>query len=128
MQFLSKIPGNFMNFQNFMEAELLDPVLWNFAWINGRLYAFRWNQSEFLKMNTLGTIKVLLVSLAFEHRVCIYLYLIKGVFLVMTTIATIPDNTYVYLWLISLYFSCTYLCLSHQGSVSRDDNNRDHSQ
>ena len=69
MQFLSKIPGNFMNFQNFMEAELLDPVLWNFAWINGRLYAFRWNQSEFPKINTLGTIKVLLVSLAFEHRV-----------------------------------------------------------
>ena len=69
MQFLSKIPGNFINFQNIVEAELLDPVLWNFAWINGRLYAFRWNQSEFLKMNILGTTKVLLVSLAFEHRV-----------------------------------------------------------
>ena len=69
MPFLGIISGNFMNFQNFMEAELLDLVLWNFLWINGRLYAFRWNQSEFFKMNTIGTLKVLLVSLAFEHRV-----------------------------------------------------------
>ena len=38
--------------QNYVEAQPLEPVLWNFAWINGRLCAFRQNQSEILKMNT----------------------------------------------------------------------------
>ena len=55
--------------QNYAEAQPLEPVLWNFVWINGRLCAFKHNQFEILKMNTLGVIKVLLVSLAFEHRV-----------------------------------------------------------
>ena len=52
-----------------VEAKLLEPLHWNFAWTNGRLCAFRQNQSEFLKMNTLGTMKVLLVSVAFDFRV-----------------------------------------------------------
>ena len=55
--------------QNCVEAKLLEPQHWNFAWINGRLCALRQNQSGFLNMNTLGTIKVLLVPVAFENRV-----------------------------------------------------------
>ena len=55
--------------QNYVEAKPLEPVLWNFAWRNGRLCAFRQIQSEFPKTNTLGAIKVLLVTLAFESRV-----------------------------------------------------------
>ena len=55
--------------QNCVEAKLLEPQHWNFAWINGRLCALRQNQSGFLNMNTLGTIKVLLVPVAFESRV-----------------------------------------------------------
>ena len=68
------IPGilfwfNHIFSQNYVEALLLEPVLWNFVWIDGRLCAFRQSQSEFFNTNTFGVIKVLLVSLAFEHRV-----------------------------------------------------------
>ena len=55
--------------QNYVEAKLLEPLLWNFAWINGRSCAFRQNQSGCPNVNTLGTIKVLLVAVAFENRV-----------------------------------------------------------
>ena len=55
--------------QNYVEAKLLEPLLWNFAWINGRSCAFRQNQSGYPNVNTLGTIKVLLVAVAFENRV-----------------------------------------------------------
>ena len=64
--------------QNYVEAEPLEPVLWNFVWINGRSCAFRQSQSEILKMNTLGVIKVLLVSLAFEHRVVSELWIFSN--------------------------------------------------
>ena len=56
-----------------VEAKLLEPLHWNFAWTNGRLCAFRQNQSGFLNMNTLGTVKVLLVTVAFESRVVGYI-------------------------------------------------------
>ena len=55
--------------QNYVEAKLLEPLLWNFAWVNGRSCAFRQNQSGYPNVNTLGTIKVLLVAVAFEIRV-----------------------------------------------------------
>ena len=41
--------------QNYVEAKLLEPLLWNFAWVNGRSCAFRQNQSGYPNVNTLGT-------------------------------------------------------------------------
>jgi len=61
-----------ISIQNYVEAKLPDPVLWNFTWKNGSLFAFRCNQPGFLKMSCLATIKVLLVSLAFENRVSMW--------------------------------------------------------
>ena len=58
-----------ISIQNYVEAKLPDPVLWNFTWKNGSLFAFRCNQPGFLKMSCLATIKVLWVSLAFENSV-----------------------------------------------------------
>ena len=42
--------------QNYVEAKRFEPVLRNFAWTNGRLYAFRQIQSEFPKIYTLDAI------------------------------------------------------------------------
>ena len=69
MCFLCKFCLNFTKFQKHVDDKPLDPSWWNFAWKNGRLCAFRQNQPDFLKMNTLCTIKFLLVTLAFESRV-----------------------------------------------------------
>ena len=69
MQFFSKILPNFLKFQKDIKTKPFDAVLWNFVWTNGRLYALGLNQSGFSKMDTLSTIKVLLVSVAFESRV-----------------------------------------------------------
>ena len=55
--------------QNHVEAKRLEPVLWNFAWTNGRLYAFWQILPEFPKIYTLDAIKVLLVTLDIESRV-----------------------------------------------------------
>ena len=55
--------------QNHVEAKRLEPVLWNFAWTNGRLYAFWQILPEFPKMYILDAIKVLLVTLDIESRV-----------------------------------------------------------
>ena len=77
MQFSLKISANFIKLQNCLGAKLLKPLLQNCVWTNGRLCAFEQDQSGFLKMNTLSTIKVLLVTVAFENRVgfikkCLY--------------------------------------------------------
>ena len=69
MPFLSKTSWNFTIFQNYVEAKPQEPLLWNFAWINGRLFAFRQKKSRYPNVITLGTIKVLLVPVAFENRV-----------------------------------------------------------
>ena len=41
-----------ISIQNYMEAQPLETDLWNLVQINGRLWAFRQNQPEILKMNT----------------------------------------------------------------------------
>ena len=48
-----------------MDDKPLDPSWWNFAWKNGRLCAFRQNQPDFLKMNTLCTNKVFACNTCF---------------------------------------------------------------
>ena len=52
-----------------MDDKPLDPAWRNFAWKNGKLCAFRQKQPDFLKINTLDAIKVLLVTLDIESRV-----------------------------------------------------------
>ena len=54
-----------------MDDKPLDPAWRNFAWNNGKLCAFRQNQPDFLKINTLDAIKVLLVTLDIESRVVV---------------------------------------------------------
>ena len=69
MPFLSKTSSNFTIFQNYVEAKPQEPLPWNFAWTNSRLFAFRQKKSRYPNVITLGTIKVLLVPVAFENRV-----------------------------------------------------------
>ena len=57
---LMQTSSNFFKFQNQVEARLLEPLLQNLA------CAFRQNKSRFLDMDTLRTMKVLLVTDAFE--------------------------------------------------------------
>ena len=42
--------------QKYVEAKLLEPLQWNFAWVNGRSCGFRQNQSGYPNVNALGTI------------------------------------------------------------------------
>ena len=60
---------NLVKFESNVETKPLEAVLWDFAWTNGRLCAFRQNQSRFFNMDTLSMIKVSLVPVAFENRV-----------------------------------------------------------
>ena len=62
---------NLVKFENNVETKLLEPALWNFAWKNGRLCAFRWYKAEFLIMNTLSIIKVSFVTVVFDDRVVV---------------------------------------------------------
>ena len=50
-------------------AKPFEPVLWNFAWQNGRSCAFRGNKAEFFNINTLCTIKVSFVTVVIDGRV-----------------------------------------------------------
>ena len=50
-------------------AKQFEPVLWNFAWQNGRSRAFRKNKAEFFNINTLCTIKVSFVTVVTDGRV-----------------------------------------------------------
>ena len=63
------IEENLVKFGNHVETKPLEPVLWNFAWINGRLYAFRWYKAEFLNIDTLSVIKISFVTVVFDDRV-----------------------------------------------------------
>ena len=60
---------NLVKFGNHVETKPLEPVLWNFAWINGRLCAFRWYKAEFLNIDTLSVIKISFVTVVFDDRV-----------------------------------------------------------
>ena len=60
---------NLVKFKNHLKSKPLEPVLWNFAWKNRSLYAFRWYKAEFGNMNISGTIKVSFVAVVFDDRV-----------------------------------------------------------
>ena len=60
---------NLVKFRNHVKSKPLEPVLWNFAWKNRRLCAFRWYKAELRNMNILGTIKVSFVAVVFDDRV-----------------------------------------------------------
>ena len=60
---------NLVKFGNHMETKPLEPVLWNFAWINGRLYAFGEYKTEFFNIDTLSIIKISFVTVVFDDRV-----------------------------------------------------------
>ena len=66
---------NLVKFGNHVETKPLEPVLWNFAWINGRLCAFRWYKAEFLNIDTLSVIKISFVTVVFDERVGVPLFL-----------------------------------------------------
>ena len=81
--------------QNYVEAKLLELLLWNFAWINGRSCAFRQNQSGYPNVNTFGTIKVLLVAVAFESRVKAPFSIFNIYFwLIFMTVNHLDENKY----------------------------------
>ena len=63
------LPSNFF-IQIGVVAKPFEPVLWNFAWQNGRSCAFRRNKAEFFNINTLCTIKVSFVTVVTDGRVC----------------------------------------------------------
>ena len=60
---------NLVKFKNHVETKPLEPVLWNFAWKNGRLCAFRWYKTELLILSILSKIKVPFVTVVFDDRV-----------------------------------------------------------
>ena len=62
------LPSNFF-IQIGVVAKPFEPVLWNFAWQNGRSCAFRRNKVEFFNINTLCTIKVSFVTVVIDGRV-----------------------------------------------------------
>ena len=62
------LPSNFF-IQIGVVAKPFEPVLWNFAWQNGRSCAFRRNKAEFFNINTLCTIKVSFVTVVTDGRV-----------------------------------------------------------
>ena len=63
---------NLVKFGNHVETKPLEPVLWNFAWKNCSLYAFRWYKTEFGNMNISGPIKVSFVAVVIDGRVSIF--------------------------------------------------------
>ena len=60
---------NPVKFGNHVETKPLEPVLWNFAWIHGKLYAFRWYKIKLLNIDTLSVIKFSFVTVVFDDRV-----------------------------------------------------------
>ena len=59
---------NLVKFENHVETKSLELVLWNFAWKNGRLCAFRWYKAKFFNMNTLSIMKVSFVTVVIDDR------------------------------------------------------------
>ena len=60
---------NLVKFGNHVETKPLEPVLWNFAWINGRLYSFRWYKAEIHKIDIFSLLKISFVTVVFDDRV-----------------------------------------------------------
>ena len=60
---------NLVKLRNHVKSKPLEQVLWNFAWKNRRLCAFRWYKAELPNMSILGTIKVSFVAVVFDDRV-----------------------------------------------------------
>ena len=62
--------GNLGTFQNDVEAKPFDQKCWNFAKKKPQLICFHTEKSKFWNRNSFHTIQLLLVTVAFEDRVC----------------------------------------------------------